>query len=163
MNKGGVQDAAAATTNPNGSALVGPSSHAHAMHKVDFATGGGLPVGVADAHLQDYRSNNLASVGAGGLATTSNGHFSHTSPSNLYAPGAILPAAPGEPQVETVVGTVDELRSIMTELSEGEPELSDHVRIVAGTPLRRHSLSHFVSFDLVVDFFVTDGLCCCLL
>lgn len=155
MNKGGVQDAAAAaTTNPNGGGLVGPSSHAHALHKVDFATGGGIPGGVADAHLQDYRSNNLASVGAGGLATTSNGHFSHTSPSNLYAPGAILPAAPGEPQVETVVGTVDELRSIMTELSEGEPELSDHVRIVAGTSFTPFTLCPtLLARPLVVDFF----------
>ena len=130
---GSVQDGVVTSSNGvvNGNGLVAQPGLYNAISQLDGANGIPVERQIADGQIQDYRSNLVV-----GLAT--NGHYAsahalnNVSTSNLFAPGAILPSAPGEPQIETTVGTVNEQQLIMRELSQGDPDLEEHVEAVAG-------------------------------
>ncbi|GAA6062356.1 hypothetical protein JCM10212_005698 [Sporobolomyces blumeae] len=118
---------------PHDGSLNGPGSHAALYDAVSQLDGvSGIPVDrqIADGDMQDYRSGLVVGL-------VSNGHYASanaiSSASNLFAPGAILPPAPGEPQIETVAGSINEQQLLMRELSQGDADLEEHVKAVAGT------------------------------
>ncbi|GAA5931454.1 uncharacterized protein JCM15063_001472 [Sporobolomyces koalae] len=140
---GGGQDGAASLTNAaNGlgsqTALLG------AVSQLDGANGIPVERQIAEGHIQDYRSNLVVGL-------VSNGSYASAhalnSASNLFAPGAILPTAPGEPQVETLRGSVNEQQLIMRELSQGDPDIEEHVQAVA---ISREPMTYYNSIPLNV-------------
>ncbi|GAA5905012.1 uncharacterized protein JCM6883_004937 [Sporobolomyces salmoneus] len=146
---GGGGDGVASSQNGNG--LGSQSALYTAISQLDGVTGIPVERQIAEGQIQDYRSNLVV-----GLAT--NGHYASahalnsansvsSSTANLFAPGAILPAAPGEPQIETLVGTVNEQQLIMRELSQGDPQLEEHVQAVAES---RPPMTYYHSIPLNV-------------
>ncbi|GAA5957631.1 hypothetical protein JCM3765_001461 [Sporobolomyces pararoseus] len=145
---GSVQDGVVASSNGaiNGNGLVAQPGLYNAISQLDGANGIPVERQIAEGQIQDYRSSLVV-----GLAT--NGHYAsahalnNVPTSNLFAPGAILPSAPGEPQIETTVGTVNEQQLIMRELSQGDPDLEEHVEAVA---VSRPPMTYYHSIPLNV-------------
>ncbi|GAA5965788.1 hypothetical protein JCM21900_004990 [Sporobolomyces salmonicolor] len=106
----------------------------------------GIPVErqLADGQLQDYRSNLVVGL-------VSNGHYASAHAlhpqSALFAPGAMLPPAPHEPLIETIVGSVNEVQLLMRELSQDDPEMEEHIAAVAVT---RPPSTYYTSIPLHV-------------
>ncbi|GAA6012454.1 hypothetical protein JCM11491_004337 [Sporobolomyces phaffii] len=141
---GGAQDGSA----PPATTANGLGSHAGlygAVAQLDGANGIPVERQIAEGQIQDYRSNLVVGL-------VSNGHYAsahalNSASSNLFAPGAILPNGPGEPQVETLVGSVNEQQLIMRELSQGDPDLEEHVQAVA---VSRPPMTYYHSIPLTV-------------
>ena len=109
-----------------------------AISQLDGVTGIPVERQLQEGQLQDYRSNLVIGLVSNGhyassqaINNNSNSNSATTSSSNLFAPGAILPPAPGEPQVETLSASINEQQLVMWELSQGDPDLEEHVQAVA--------------------------------
>lgn len=110
-----------------------------AISQLDGVTGIPVERQLQEGQLQDYRSNLVIGLVSNGHYASSeainnnnsNSNSAATSSSNLFAPGAILPPAPGEPQVETLSASINEQQLVMRELSQGDPDLEEHVQAVA--------------------------------
>ncbi|GAA5996214.1 uncharacterized protein JCM10292_007465 [Rhodotorula paludigena] len=103
----------------------------------------GVPVErqLADGQVQDYRSNLV-------LGMVSNGHYAsaHTFSQQQQTQHGVPPFLQDAP-IETAKGSVNEMQLLMRELSQGSPDVEEHVAAVAAD---RPPQTYYTSIPLAV-------------